>query len=78
MFCYDVLRYPKETTIRVLGYQQSYIDDQDILSTVSITTIARNPVNLKRSCGLRLTTKITRRVPDDGPSSTTGEEEKQK
>lgn len=31
------------------GYQQSYIDDQDIFSTVSIKTSVRNSTNLEEA-----------------------------
>jgi hypothetical protein len=47
------------------------IDDQDILSTVTITTITRNPCKLEEVCGVRLPTKRTGRVPGDGPSVNT-------
>lgn len=55
MLCYNVLRYQKETITGMLGYQQSDIDEQAILSTVNITTTARNPANFEKLCGMRLT-----------------------
>jgi hypothetical protein len=51
------LRYQKETIIKMLGYQRSYIDDQDILSS-KYHEYWSEPCKLGKGWGVRLTHQI--------------------